>query len=146
MGQTLKKYNDWVSRLDLFVQSHSQCCFEYGVLDCALYVCDAIRSMTGVDVGEAFRETYHSKKDAALIVKEYGGLEEIGDTIAKGYGMHAVASNFAGRGDPVVFIYEGVQSFGFISLSGREVCGLSERGNTAIPRAKTTIIRAWSFE
>lgn len=146
MGQTIKRKDDWAERLEAFINEHQETEFKYGEFDCAMYVCDAIKAMTDVDVGETFRDLYHSKTGAAKIMREYDGLEAIGDTIAKGYGMHAVGSNFAGRGDPVVFYFAGVESFGFISLSGRDICGLSEHGNTVIPKSKATIIRAWSFE
>ena len=145
MGKVIKRKDDWVEQLEGFVKKHAQTDFKYGEIDCALYVCDAIEAMTGVDVAESFRGLYKTKNGALKVLKEYGGLEGIGDFVSRGYGMRDVKANFEGRGDVVLFVYEGVKSFGFISLSGREVCGLSESGNTSIPRKKLTIISAWSF-
>ena len=56
MTDKIKKYFDWATRLDKYFEDCATRSFEYGVFDCALFMADGVKAMTGVDVA-AERQT-----------------------------------------------------------------------------------------
>jgi hypothetical protein len=127
MGKILKK-QDWVSRLASFVSESENSKFKYGRIDCALFICDAIEAMTGVDVGEDYRDRYKSKREAYKIIEEKGSLCALGESV------------FA------LFFYDDLETFGFIAPSGRDVCVISKSGVSILKRNEIEILKAWSLE
>jgi hypothetical protein len=51
--------------------------FEYGTLDCCLFVANIIRDMGGRDLAANYRGTYSTELGAAKIILNYGGLRRM---------------------------------------------------------------------
>lgn len=94
----MQKREDWPTRLADFVEARRERAFCWGESDCALFVCDAIEAMTGIDPGGRWRGLYSSEKGARRVLRDNGGVVGIA-TLALGEpGSPAIA----GRGDVVL--------------------------------------------
>ena len=51
----MKRYSDWSDRLLWFLAKRDRQPLKWGVSDCSLFACDAIRAMNGSDPGYWFR-------------------------------------------------------------------------------------------
>lgn len=91
---------DWEERLAVYLDRKREEPFKWGSNDCALFAADAIKAMTGVDPGEAFRGQYDSRTGSALALRDHGAgtlLKTV--TTWLGQPKHPV---FAQRGDIVM--------------------------------------------
>ncbi|MHA1571607.1 MAG: DUF6950 family protein [Alphaproteobacteria bacterium] len=93
--------HDWDASLIAFVEARAKTPFEWGGNDCALFVCDAIQVMTGIDPAGPFRGRYKTAMGAARALKKYagGGLLATADKITADLGFQTIEPLFAGRGD-----------------------------------------------
>ena len=63
---------DWEDRLANYLDRVAEEPFAWGTHDCALHAASAIKAMTGVDPGEAFRGQYDTRTGSALALRELG--------------------------------------------------------------------------
>ena len=115
----------WELRLDDFIKSRQNEKFNWGVHDCALFSCDAIREMTAIDVAYYFRDKYKTKDDAYQLLNQFagGGLLETVQKLSAEFGVDEIKMEFAGRGDWVLcnvptVINEELPTLGIIGMSG----------------------------
>ena len=120
----MERIEGWEIKLDDFIKSRQNQKFDWGVHDCALFSCDAIREVTGKDVAYFFREKYNDKFSAYKLLQQFGGsgLEETFDKLCKEFDMPEIDMAFAGRGDLVLcnvptVINEELPSLGIIGMS-----------------------------
>ena len=120
----MERIDGWEMRLDDFIKSRQFAKFEWGVHDCALFACDAIREMTSVDIAEYFRDSYYTKDEAYSLLLAFsgGGLEETFDILCKEFDMPEIEKNYVGRGDLVLcnvptVINEELPTLGIVGLS-----------------------------
>ena len=120
----MERIDGWEMRLDDFIKSRQFSKFEWGVHDCALFSCDAIREMTSVDVAEYFRDSYTTKDEAYSLLLAFsgGGLEETVEILSEEFSMEEIERNYAGRGDWVLcnvptVINEELPTLGIVGLS-----------------------------
>jgi hypothetical protein len=120
----LKRLQDWPKRLYEYLDSVKTEPFDWGNFDCALFVCNCIQSMTGVDPADLFRGRYRTKRGAYRALKRFanGGLKEtIVKQLEDNYQCERILPAMAGRGDAVLFAMNGEDIFGVIGLDGRPV-------------------------
>lgn len=131
----MNRFPDWATRLEVYLREPRE--FHYGAWDCCLFVCDAIRVMTGVDPALAFRGKYDSAKAARLL----GSVKAVSEAVAARYGMPEVSIRHARRGDVALIKRGRDYSLGLIALDGRRVLVAGARGVLTVPRLLAT--RAW---
>lgn len=139
----MTRFPDWPRRLQVFLNERRQCRFSYGSFDCCLFVCDAIRAMTGVDVADSFRGTYHSRRQARSALTElcgYPSVEVVAEQITKQHSMKEVPIAFAQRGDVVIIPRLLGHSLGLVGLNGEEILVAGD-GVTKLSLSKA--VRAW---
>lgn len=51
--------------------------FQYGTLDCCLFVCDVIQEQTGRDLAARWRNAYRSETGALRLIARAGGFEKL---------------------------------------------------------------------
>ena len=106
MGARLEQ---WPERLaDLIEARHAQP-FAWGVQDCALFACDAVQAMTGIDPAIAFRGRYKDRRGAYSALGQFLGVDgkrhskaalgSVWAKIAVKHGWWEVPPAFAQRGD-----------------------------------------------
>lgn len=104
----LQRFENWPELLAGFLAQHANTPFEWGRQDCALFACDAIHIMTGVDLAESFRLQYQSALGASKQIQKalvgmggnpFGGLEELALRVCLANGMEEIPVELAGRGD-----------------------------------------------
>lgn len=66
------RYSDWEQRLSDYIASKRHQPFEYGVNDCAHFVADAVRVMTGEDPMPELRGQYDSEFGSLRVMTEIG--------------------------------------------------------------------------
>lgn len=103
---TVQRFRDWQSRIAAFVQSRERAPFAWGDHDCALFVCDAIKEISGHDPASDVRG-YKNERGAARVVKKLGGMRTIG---ASRFGME-IHPMQAQVGDVGLIEIDGRESF-----------------------------------
>lgn len=117
--------------------------FQYGSFDCCLFVCDAIESMTGVDVAAPFRGRYQSRKQAFRALENYAGcasVRTVTERVTGDHGMPEVSPSLAQRGDVVLIPRAHDYSLGLVSLCG-DILAAAAVGFEHAPLSLA--IRAW---
>lgn len=155
----MKRVEDWPARLDEAIRVAFWRPFSWGGHDCALFACDAIEAMTGVDPAASFRGQYKSKRGAYAALKRFsdGGLEEAAEKMAGELGAPEIGPAFAGRGDVALLPVEmpdgpsaegfGPQAgkvsdaLGIVGPDGRHVLVAAPEGLAKLPVA--LVKRAW---
>lgn len=140
------RYNDWQSRLSLYLSSVKDKPFEWGAHDCALFSCNCILQETGDDPAAWFRGKYSTKAAAYQALKEFagGGLEETAVKITTARNYPEVLPLMAQRGDVALCNMGGNDTLGIISFTGRHVLIAADVGIAAHPLS--IIRRAWRVE
>lgn len=89
---------DWESRLAVYMRACRAREFEWGALDCALFIAGAVEAMTGVDPAAAYRGRYTTREGAAQALRNIGE-----GTLAKTIGalFTECPTSHARRGDLV---------------------------------------------
>ena len=97
----MRRFQDWPTRLDGFIDAARLRPFAWGVNDCCLFACGAVEAMTGTDPGAWFRGRYRSAFAARLLLRQVagGGLLEAVRKVAARHDIVEVDRLQAGRGD-----------------------------------------------
>jgi hypothetical protein len=105
--------------------------FEWGRLDCLLFVADCIQAMTGEDLAAGIRGRYTTEVGSKrVLTSDLGGSLTAALTGKLG---DPVPIPFSGRGDVVLVMVDGVEAAGVIDLSGERVAVLTLDGLESIP-------------
>lgn len=142
--------SDWDFQLAQFLSEAEKRRFIWGKNDCALFVCEAIERMTGVDPAADWRGQYDSEEGALQRLREQSGeqyfpLEAICVQIAEKFQIEEVPPQLAHRGDPVWLRlpenpFGGI--LGLLDLDARQAVFIRPpRGIQRVPREE--IDRAW---
>lgn len=116
----MKRFPDWEKRLYEFLESHSERPFEWGRRDCALFTCDAVLAMTGVDLAAECRGRYSTREEAESLLRELSGgaLEVYAAQVAERNALEPIPLQFARRGDVVLWNAPGGWTLGIVGLDG----------------------------
>jgi hypothetical protein len=132
----MKRLHNWQSRLSEYLTANALTRFEYGALDCGLFVAGAIEAMTGVDVAESLRGKYTNRREAFAAIRSISGIatmEAIAVHIAEQYGVKEVPVSSAQRGDAVVLKKGRASTLGIIAMHGTEVLMPYKDGILRVP-------------
>jgi hypothetical protein len=123
----IERKEDWPEQLNELLEGARHREFERGIHDCALFACDAVFFMTGVDFGEDLRGTYSTKKAAFEAVKKIGCKDLIA-LATKRLGEPLKSVSMAGRGDIIAVKYGDELGLAVVDLTGRRAVtpGLKE--------------------
>lgn len=116
-------------RVAAFLEHASARPFQYGAHDCALFIADWGRDLTGEDGAAALRGRYKTKLGCARVLKREGGLIAVVERCALTIGMQQVATPRAGDvGVIMAKTVRGDEHACAISLDGRRWAMLSTSG------------------
>jgi hypothetical protein len=99
----------------------------WGRHDCCLFAADAVQSFTGIDYAADLRGRYKSAGGAAKLIKEYGSMAAMIESLLG----PPCAVAFAGRGDVVLFDGESGSTLGI--CMGQQSYFTAETGLTVRP-------------
>ena len=135
-----RRYEDWQTRLSDYLLFARQTPFNYNSahgLDCCTFTFGAIQSMTGIDIGAPFRNTYRDLRGSLVAMKNYCGQPSLRRSIMQLMSEHEfsrVAWTMAQRGDAVLTEQRPNRWFlGILDLNGRDVIGVCDQGLIRIP-------------
>jgi hypothetical protein len=140
----LSRRADWQQRLQQYLDLSSQACFQYGLFDCCLFVCDAIREMTDFDLAADFRGRYDSAASARAAMfhsVSSHSVRKVAEVITTRNAMPEVAPLLAQRGDVALLCRVRTDSLGLVALNGREILTCERRGLRRLPLASA--LRVW---
>lgn len=139
---TVRK-SDWEQRLNNYLSAHLDAKFEWGRIDCALFVAGAVEAMTGVDYGAKFRGKYHDEAGALKAITEVGGAKNI--VVLMDDILPRRVRSMVQRGD-VVMCKEGYLAiaFGAFALGVGDELDTGKHGLIRI--APVEWVRAWAVE
>jgi len=150
MGNGLTKTHGWEQRFATLLSQYNGCEFNYGTLDCCLFVGDVVKEITGVDLVSDFRGKYHDLESLRdFLQKKQGSTDHI-KLIAKlltSQGVNKQKPVFAKRGDVVVIrqINDNEINYilGIIHLNGKDVVAMQHSGLGYYPISMIT--KAWEI-
>lgn len=123
------------------IEKHRDATFQFGALDCCLFVADVLQDVHGVDHAAPWRGKYRTATGALRLVKKHGGVAGIA---SEAFGkMHPPL--LARRGDPVLIGPPYVEQDGIDAalgiFDGHGVIYLADRGLARAPL--NAILGAW---
>lgn len=146
----MTRFQDWQSRLEEFLRINGNRKFKYGQWDCCLFVCDAIKAMTGVDPAANLRGWYQTKWQAFdLIGKRVSNytraqaVELIVEHVTAEHSMPEIALSKARRGDVALIRRTRGMSLGIVGLDGASVIVVTEKHLARVPFGRIREARAW---
>ncbi len=135
---------DWQSRLSDYLVRTANRPFQYGELDCGLFVAGAIEAMTGVDVAAELRGEYSSRKTAFAAIRRLCGrasMTGIADYLAAKHGLREMPVALAQRGDAVQLGHGCRSPLAIVAMHGTEILVPCADGILRLPLSYAT--RAW---
>lgn len=141
MGKSIRRCENWKSELDEFIRQNFNRKFKWGSWDCCLFVVGAVKSMSGVNIGEWFEGKYHDKRTAFVAIREFcdGDLIDMVDKTADTYGFKSINNLLASFGD-IVVCDDGYKDIMGVCV-GHSVLVLTENG--IITFKKSLIVKTW---
>ncbi len=127
----LTRRHDWPERLIAFIESRRFTSFAWGSNDCALFSADAVLEMTGADFAADLRG-YKTQRGALSRIKKAGGMQAFASNLEQ------KKTGFAGRGDIVLVVLNGRDTFGVVSGSGHW-CAPGAQGLLFRPMSEVTL-------
>ena len=130
----MQRLNNWEQLLAEFIAKNKNTSFQWGVFDCCLFACDAVLTITGVDMAQDFRGKYTTAKEAYEFVKNFAGdgLAELVAKRAQELGITEIKPLLAQRGDVVLVNKDGHDSLGIVGLDGRFALCAAIKGLTQV--------------
>ena len=116
----MTRLDNWQTTLSDYIVSCAHKPFQYGVLDCGLFVADAIKAMTGKDVAGELRGLYTTRGTAFMAIKALCGrtsMEAGAAYLAGQSGVPEVPVLMAQRGDPILLRHGASSSLGIVDMS-----------------------------
>ena len=131
----MERLKDWDIRLWAFLRRAERRRFEWGQHDCALFACNCIKLITGMDVAKPWRGRYKTHRGAAGTLRRIagGGLEAVAETIAATNNFEEVPVNFARRGDVVLLDEERGPALCVVGSDGVFAVGPGPDGLKRVP-------------
>ena len=111
------RFHDWPERLFGVIKDAQSATFVWGSNDCALFACDCIKAITGVDRAANFRGRYKTRKGALASLKKIEGVETL-PQLADKYLGERIALSHARRGDIVLISVDSNNMLGVVAGSG----------------------------
>lgn len=102
----LMRIEHWELKLDEQIKLYRNQKFEYGVSDCAIFVCSVLKAITGTDYYKQFKGLYSTRMNALKIIAKEGSLTNL---VTKTFEIEPLPPKYAMRGDPVLYIDEGTK-------------------------------------
>ena len=117
--------------------------FRWGDCDCALWVCERIAQVRGVDPGAIYRGTYATARGCRRVLRRNGGLLELATCRFAAAGLDQIAAAAATAGDAVCVAAPFGATLGLVVAPGAvpRVAMKTERG--VLVSALHPILRAW---
>lgn len=141
----MTRHPNWHIELDEFLRQHQSLPFVWGANDCCLFAANAVKSITGIDIADDFRDKYTDQASAFALIEHVTGGTSVTDAVLYCAGKHGLTKwpypLQAQRGDLCAVGNDGNIIAGIIDLSGRYVAAMGDSGIVRLPLS--AIVRAW---
>lgn len=116
----MRRAPNWQSALSRYIVSRAHAPFRYGVMDCGLFVADALAAMTGDDVAQELRGRYTTRREAFAHIERICGaptMQAVAEYLAARNGLNEVPVTMAQRGDPLILRHGARSSLAIADLA-----------------------------
>ncbi len=144
----MKRYEDWLPRLNYFIDISSNREFSWGSFDCCLFVCDGIYVLTGEDVAKSFRGNYSTESGAVVQLKLHSGgsVAETTEVITKKFKMLEWSTVHLAQTGDLVLLTDGPFAWNDFNgalgiVLGQNIAVLTLEGLTFLPVSAAN--KAW---
>ena len=131
------RVQNWQTQFVQILQNPNYKQWQRGKFDCALFVADCCKAISGKDPAEEYRRTYDSELGAKKALLKFGSYA---DALSRHF--EEIKPSEAQRGDAVTFDFNGALSIGV--LWAGKVVTLTEDQGLVLINAKAE--RAWRVE
>ncbi|MEL7098295.1 MAG: hypothetical protein AAGM84_05645 [Pseudomonadota bacterium] len=107
----MTRFPDWQNRLVHFLKGTAKEPFEEGQRDCALFLADGVRVMTGTDYAEPFRGRYTTTRGGLRVLRRAGYNDHV--ELARAH-LREVPVAFLKPGDGAVVAEDGQEALGIV--------------------------------
>jgi hypothetical protein len=139
---THPRHYQWQESMHKFVVSKATVPFAFGTNDCAMFVSDHIKAITGIDIAQGVRGTYSTELGAAKQYAAAGGLDTHFAKIAAANGFTEIPVVYAQRGDVLFNPQSGQPALLVMDFDGIHAIGIHDTGTARI-KARGNCTRAW---
>lgn len=73
----MTRHPDWQRRLDAVIQAATERPFSWGRHDCITFAAECVEAVTGVDLLQPVRGTWHSQLQALRMLSKLGGIPAV---------------------------------------------------------------------
>lgn len=94
--------SNWPKALSDFIEKNKYKNFSWGENDCIMFASSCINAITSNDPAAQWRGKYSTALSAARIFSDFGGFENMIDTVSSDFGYIDVPVNKSQRGDLVM--------------------------------------------
>lgn len=129
---TLTRTPNWPERLAEMIDSRRFEPFQWGSNDCCIFAADTVLAMTGTDLARSLRG-YKTERGALSRISKAGGMRGFATGLAQ------KLQGFASRGDVVLAVVEGRETFGIVSGNGHW-CGPGADGLVFRPMSEVETV------
>jgi hypothetical protein len=136
------RHYQWQERMHHFLAARAAVPFAFGTNDCAMFVSDHIKEITGVDIAADVRGTYSTELGAAKQFAAAGGLDNHFSNIATEHGFSEIPVVYAQRGDVLFNPQDGQPALLVMDFDGIHAVGIHDNGTARI-KARGNCTRAW---
>lgn len=140
----MHRREDWPERLNAYFDSVRASPFQFGTLDCCLYVAGAVEAMTGEDLASEWRGTYEDADGAIAALSQWGSLETMLEAMATEFGWHEVGPKYVKRGD--ILLLSGIGDRDVPGIYMLPIASAFVEGHGLFGFSRSTIARAWHFD
>jgi hypothetical protein len=141
----MRRKDNWPELLGHYIDTKRAELFKWGVNDCALFVCDAVQLMTGVDLAQDFRGTYNSAIGATKQIRRACNGTTIADLaiwIAVIHEIPEVPILMAQRGDVGLVHVDGLgPALAIMGMDGMNFLAAGKDGIVSVPTSAAK--KAW---
>lgn len=139
----LTRLNNWPEAFAAALDAVQNEPFEWGKNDCCLFACNIVKAITGTDLARPFRG-YKNRNEAFEVIKSYGGIGKLAESVAQEYGISEINPLKARRGDVCLFDTGQGETLGI--CRGDLVLAPGKEGMVGHPISKIqSTLRAWEI-
>ncbi len=142
----MRRVKNWDIKLWAFLEKAERKSFRWGQHDCAIFACNCIKKITGLDVAKPWRGKYKTLRGAAGVLLRIagGGLVLVAEKIAAENNFEEVPVSFARRGDVVLRAGKLGPALCVVGSDGVFAVGPGPDGLERVPVANCS--RAWRID
>lgn len=123
----MDRYEDWQTRLSIFLEENHHRNFKRGSFDCAIFAGLALQVIAGENFVDDYIGKFKTKREAFKLLRSEG-IDDLLQVADKYLGDSLSHVNLGMRGDVVAIEFDGDYALGVIDMTGRRAVTTGKDG------------------